>query len=92
MYNPLTTLLIGIAIMAISLFFFWPKTGVFAIRKKRKSFSKRVLIEDALKHLYNCEYSNINCTLNSIAGTLSIPADDASLRAFFHAAKPARRR
>ncbi|MEJ2193598.1 MAG: metal-dependent transcriptional regulator [Ignavibacteriaceae bacterium] len=78
MYNPLTTLLIGIAIMAISLFFFWPKTGVFAIRKKRKSFSKRVLIEDALKHLYNCEYSNINCTLNSIAGTLSIPVDDAA--------------
>ncbi|MCZ6702001.1 MAG: FeoA domain-containing protein [Ignavibacteria bacterium] len=77
MNDPLTILLIGTTIMVFLMFFFWPKTGVFAIWKNRKSISKRVLIEDSLKHLYNCEYSNINCTLNSIAGSLSIPADDA---------------
>ena len=78
MNNPVTTLLIGTAIIAVFMFFFWPQTGVFTVWKKRKSISKRVLIEDALKHLYNCEYSNINCTLNSIAGNLSIPADDTA--------------
>jgi len=78
MNNPLTTLIIGITILAISLFLFWPQTGVFAIWKKRKRISKRVLIEDALKHLYNCEYSNINCSLNSVAGNLTIPVDDTA--------------
>jgi len=38
----------------------------------------KVLIEDALKYLYNCEYNGINCTLNSVAGNLSISADDAT--------------
>ena len=78
MNDPLITLIIGTFIIALSLYFFWPKTGVLAVRKRRKSLSKRVLIEDALKHLYNCEYSNIGCTLNSIAGNLSISADDAA--------------
>jgi DtxR family Mn-dependent transcriptional regulator len=36
------------------------------------------LIEDSLKHLYNCEYNGINCTLNSVAGNLSISADEAA--------------
>jgi len=78
MNDPLTTLLIGTSVVALFMFLFLPKTGVFTVWKKRKNISKRVLIEDALKHLYNCEYSNINCTLNSIAGNLSIPADDAA--------------
>jgi DtxR family Mn-dependent transcriptional regulator len=78
MNDPLTTLLIGTSLIALFMFLFLPKTGVFTVWKKRKSISKRVLIEDALKHLYNCEYSNIHCTLNSIAGNLSITADDAA--------------
>ena len=78
MNDPLTILLIGTTIMVLLMFLIWPKTGVFALWKKRKNISKRVLIEDALKHLYNCEYNDINCTLNSIAGNLSIPADDAT--------------
>jgi DtxR family Mn-dependent transcriptional regulator len=78
MNDPLTTLLIGTSLIALFMFLFLPKSGVFTVWKKRKSISKRVLIEDALKHLYNCEYSNINCTLNSIAGNLSITADDAA--------------
>jgi DtxR family Mn-dependent transcriptional regulator len=36
------------------------------------------LIEDSLKHLYNCEYNGINCTLNSVAGNVSISADEAA--------------
>ena len=78
MNDPLNTLLIGIAVIAFLVLLFWPNVGVFTVFKKRKSISKRVLIEDALKHLYNCEYSNINCTMNSIAGNLSITADDAA--------------
>jgi DtxR family Mn-dependent transcriptional regulator len=78
MNDPLTTLLIGTALIVLFVFLFWPKIGLFTIRKKRKSISNRVLIEDALKHLYNSEYNNINCTLNSIAGSLSITADDSA--------------
>ncbi|MEW6701515.1 MAG: metal-dependent transcriptional regulator [Bacteroidota bacterium] len=40
--------------------------------KKDKS---RELIEDALKHLYDCEYKVIDCTLNSMSGNLSLSGD-----------------
>jgi DtxR family Mn-dependent transcriptional regulator len=35
-------------------------------------------MEDALKHLYDCEYKKLVCTSQSIAGALSISADDAT--------------
>jgi DtxR family Mn-dependent transcriptional regulator len=37
-----------------------------------------VLIEDALKHLYDCEYKKLQCTHNSLSGALGISADDAA--------------
>jgi DtxR family Mn-dependent transcriptional regulator len=40
--------------------------------------STRSLLEDALKHLYDCEYRNIPCTLESLAGTLSISGEAAA--------------
>lgn len=78
MTDPLITLLIGTGIILLGVISFLPEKGLLAKMKRSKTISKRVLIEDALKHLYNCEYSGISCTLNSIAGKLSISENDAA--------------
>src|SRR3972149_8927773 len=78
MTDPLITLLIGSGIILLALVSFFPQKGLFARMKRSKTISKRVLIEDALKHLYNCEYNGIGCTLNSVAGKLAISEDEAA--------------
>jgi DtxR family Mn-dependent transcriptional regulator len=56
----------------------WPRIGLAARIKRWSQDNERVQIEDALKHLYDCEYINISCTINSIAGNLSINSDRAA--------------
>jgi DtxR family transcriptional regulator, Mn-dependent transcriptional regulator len=78
MINPILALTIGVILLAIPFLLYWPQKGIIAKWKRSKSNEQRILIEDALKHLYNCEYNEINCTLNSVAGNLSISADEAA--------------
>lgn len=78
MLDSLLILLIGTAIILIGVILFYPDKGLFARMKRSRQNTKRVLIEDALKHLYNCEYSGVSCTLNSVAGKLSISEDEAA--------------
>ena len=78
MTDPLITLLIGTGIILVAVVSFFPQKGLFARMKRTKRISKRVLIEDALKHLYDCEYSGITCSLDSVAGKLAISEDEAA--------------
>ena len=78
MNDPLLTLLIGTGIILLAVISFFPRKGLFARIKHTKTLSKKVLIEDALKHLYHCEYGGIGCSIDSVAGKLSIPEDDAA--------------
>jgi DtxR family Mn-dependent transcriptional regulator len=78
MVDPLTSLIIGLLIIVSLVWIYLPKNGILAHWKRSKKNTHRVLIEDSLKHLYNCEYNGINCTLNSVAGNLSISADEAA--------------
>lgn len=51
------------------------------IRKKISSYSsssERIFIEDALKHLYDYEYKNLDATIDSLAGNMSIPGNQAA--------------
>ncbi len=76
--TPLTALLSGLLVTVLAGWMFWPKNGLFA-RWRRANFStKRVLLEDALKHLYDCEYKSLPAGLNSIAGNLNISGDQAA--------------
>ncbi|MFA3782540.1 FeoA domain-containing protein [Melioribacteraceae bacterium 4301-Me] len=75
--NPLISLIIGLSVLLIFGFIVWPDTGLIARKRKLKIDAKRVLIEDALKHLYDCEYKNTICTLNSISDTLAISYEKA---------------
>lgn len=57
---------------------FWPKTGLFWKWQRGLRSTERVLLEDALKHLYDQEYKNFTCTLHSVSGTLAISGDQAA--------------
>lgn len=78
MVDPLTSLIVGFIIILILTWVYLPGKGLLVRWKRSKKNTHRVLIEDSLKHLYNCEYNGINCTLNSVAGNVSISADEAS--------------
>ncbi len=78
MVDPLTSLIVGFVIILFLTWVYLPGKGLLARWKRSKKNTHRVLIEDSLKHLYNCEYNGINCTLNSVAGNVSISADEAA--------------
>jgi DtxR family Mn-dependent transcriptional regulator len=78
MVDPLASLMVGLVIILFLIWVYLPGKGLLAHLKRSKKNTHRVLIEDSLKHLYNCEYNGINCTLNSVAGNLSISADEAA--------------
>jgi DtxR family transcriptional regulator, Mn-dependent transcriptional regulator len=78
MINPLLALLIAFALIGIVAVLFWPVKGIYATYKSAKRSTSRVLIEDALKHLYDYEERNVHSTLRSIAGHLSISGDNAA--------------
>src|SRR3970040_632172 len=78
MIDPLNALLIGIIVLAVISLIFWPRIGLGARWKRWTQDTERVQIENALKHIYDCEYKNISCTIHSIAGSLSIKSDRAA--------------
>ena len=64
--------------MGILLWIVWPQKGLISLINKMRMNTQRVLLEDALKFLFDCEYKNISCNLNSIAGNLHISTDKAT--------------
>ena len=76
--DPFILLLIGTAILLILLALFNPKNGVLKYLEKSKLDSARVLIEDSLKHIYDCEYNQNTSSINSLAGNLNISTDKAA--------------
>lgn len=78
MVDPANALLVfGIAMIVIAIFFF-PRYGLYAHWKRARRGIQRVLIEDALKHIYDCEYRNRTCSTESIAGALLISTDESA--------------
>ena len=76
--QPGVSLLIAGALIVAAVVIFWPDWGVIARLRRQRRNTLRVLIEDALKHLYDCEYKKVPCTVQSLAGALAIPGDEAS--------------
>lgn len=76
--HPGITLLIGISGLLALAAAFWPQKGLLARIARGRLNTQRVLLEDALKFFFDCEYKNISCRLNSIAGSLHISADSAT--------------
>ncbi|MCB0650870.1 MAG: FeoA domain-containing protein [Saprospiraceae bacterium] len=78
MITPLIALLFGLLVTMLTGWFFWPNSGLNAKWKRASINTKRVLLEDALKHIYDCEYKSTSASLNSIAGNLNISGDQAA--------------
>jgi len=76
--QPGLMLFYGIAALLILLWIFWPKNGLLALLSRIKMNNQRVQLEDVLKYLFDCEYRNNTCDMNSIAGNLNISVDRAS--------------
>jgi len=65
----LAFLAFGLAIAGVLL---WPVTGLLWRALGALRANERVHIEDALKHLYDCEYRDTLGTLHSLAGALGL--------------------
>lgn len=72
------TLTLAGLIITIFILIFWPNSGMFWNWRRAQRSTQRVLLEDALKHLYDQEYKEAKCTLQSISGALSISVDESA--------------
>ncbi len=78
MTTQLASLIIAALSTTVLLLIFWPDAGYFWRWRRGLASTKRVLMEDALKHLYDQEYNGLICTLRSLAGSLAIGGDEAA--------------
>ncbi len=74
----ITYFLLLLAAIAVAFVLFLPRRGVFARWKQSKTHKARSAAEDALKHAYDCEHRGVGCTIESIAGALSLSMDHAA--------------
>ena len=78
MLDPLIAILIAAFLAAFILLIFLPKRGLLARWRRARQMSERVLVEDALKHIYRSAVHGRQPTLQSIAGTLNISGNEAA--------------
>ncbi len=78
MVDPALALLVFAALTALGSLIFWPGRGVAARLHRAVLRSERVLVEDALKHVYMCERQGRSCTLESMAGRLEFSTGRAA--------------
>jgi DtxR family Mn-dependent transcriptional regulator len=72
MPDPAFALLVfGIAVTA-AIASLWPRIGLAPRLRRLLRLSERVLLEDAVKHIYTCERTNRVCSLESLAGRLEV--------------------
>lgn len=78
MINPVLALLLTGVVLTTLAVVLWPVRGLFWRWRRAGRASARVLIEDALKHVYDCEYHRYPCTLHSLSGALGLSGDRAA--------------
>jgi DtxR family Mn-dependent transcriptional regulator len=72
MLDPLWSLGVVVAALALSVVLFWPGTGLAWRWRRGSAASDRVEVEDALKHIWDGEYRQRPATLESLAGALGL--------------------
>ncbi len=76
--DPHIALLIGSLLIATAVLLFWPDRGVAWRLRRALQASERVEAEDALKHLFDCDYKGQIANLQSLSGALSISGNRAA--------------
>ncbi len=77
MPDSLITLLIGLGIIGLVGWFFWPDVGIYSRLKRMRRLTSRVLQEDALKHIQKQELNGRRVTVQSLAGALGVDTNSA---------------
>ena len=54
---------------------FWRRSSHYHNWSKKRKSGERILLEDALKFLYDCEYKKLTATPDKIAGNLSVTTE-----------------
>lgn len=72
MGSPLLSLLAGTFVLALVVALWWPGWGAFWRWRRGREATDRVRVEDALKHLWDCEYRRQPASLNSLGGALEL--------------------
>lgn len=75
MVDPLTALLVGIAVIALCAFLIWPKLGLITRWRTSRLQSDRILTEDVLKTLAKAEIGRRATSVIGLAGVLQVGPD-----------------
>jgi DtxR family Mn-dependent transcriptional regulator len=78
MIDPLLALSVFALILALAAALFWPRRGLVSRLGRMSELSERVLLEDALKHVYMCERIGRECSIESVAGQLEVSTGRAA--------------
>lgn len=70
-------LVLGLAVVLLILGIFWQTNGDFTRLARYNRNRKRILLEDALKYIFDCEYKRVDCNISSLAGHLHITSEKA---------------
>lgn len=68
--HPALALLLFALALAILGLLFWPRMGAFTRWRRLRRGAERVLVEDALKHVYHATSAGHSATIDSLAGVL----------------------
>ena len=78
MTDPLQALIVALALVVAAVVLLWPERGLFWKALRAFRATERVLIEDALKHLFDCEYKGRVANLQSLSGALAVSGNRAA--------------
>jgi DtxR family Mn-dependent transcriptional regulator len=78
MVDPGLALVVFAALVAVAALVLWPRQGIVARVTRASRLTERVLLEDALKHVYTCESIGRVCTIESLAGQLEVSTGKAA--------------
>ncbi len=74
MINPYLALLWVAGLTLLAIYLLRPDRGLLWQLLRASKTTARVRIEDALKHLFDCEYRHQVATLQSLSGALALAA------------------
>ena len=72
MVHPAIALLLAGMLIIVGCIVLWPRRGLVPLVLRALQSSQRERIEDALKHLYDCEYRGSLGSIQSLAGSLEL--------------------
>ena len=78
MIDPRIALLVAVLAIGGAIVFLWPDRGLIWTIRRGMQASQRVLAEDALKHLFDCEYKSRVANLQSVSGALAVSGNRAA--------------